>query len=463
MRRRNPPKRIKGRDPQPTPSNRLTALLPAVVGVAALVVTAIVFTGATTSSRVAQNAESLHWANAMLGSSEIARLAVGQAVQVADNDASEPEQIDEALAEARFAIDTARYWAARPEADVVAVNGVGPLLDAAGNAVTALEDGDVDVALATLQNDFEPARADAVAGLNAAQNSAAEQIEQTEASAGYVATVLQFVMVLLVPATALFLYRRRAKAQLKEETIRMDAQLETHRAVAEAKDNLIAAVSHELRTPLTSISGFAEILEDDENLSPAQRDMVEVINGEAKELARMVEDFLVAARFDHAVADLETTDIEVMRTIAPLLGAAEASGREVQIDPRSLWVKGEQDRIVHITRNLISNAVAHGGPQIRATIVRGDESSRLVIADNGPGIPLEANESLFEPFVNEGARALVTGSLGMGLAVARELAREMEGDLTLERTVDGWTCFSLTLRNGVPADESAAPTEQLVA
>ena len=91
----------------------------AVLGVIALVVAAIVFTGATTSGRVAQNARSLHWANAMLGSSEIARLAVGQAVLVAGDDEADPEQTAAALAEARYALDTARYWAARPEADVV--------------------------------------------------------------------------------------------------------------------------------------------------------------------------------------------------------------------------------------------------------------------------------------------------------------------------------------------------------
>ena len=144
--------------------------------------------------------------------------------------------------------------------------------------------------------DFEPVRAQAVAALTASQDAATQRIQQTEASAGYIGTVFQFIVVLLVPAIVLLFYRRRAKSQLREETIRMDARLETHRAVAEAKRNLIAAVSHELRTPLTSISGFADLLKEDETLSPVQHDMVEVIDAEASELARMIEDFLVAAR-----------------------------------------------------------------------------------------------------------------------------------------------------------------------
>ncbi len=433
----------------------------AVLGVIALVVAAIVFTGATTSGRVAQNARSLHWANAMLGSSEIARLAVGQAIVVAEDDEADPEQTAAALAEARYALDTALYWAARPEADGVAVVAVTPLLESGEAILVALNDGDIDLALVTLDEELEPVRAQAVAALSATQDAATQRIQQTEASAGHIGTVLQFIVVLLVPAIALLFYRRRAKSQLREETIRMDARLETHRAVAEAKDNLIAAVSHELRTPLTSISGFAEILRDDETMSPAQHDMIEVINGEAKELARMVEDFLVAARFDHDIVELETTDIEVMRTIRPSIQAAEAAGRELQIDPRELWVKGDRDRIVHITRNLLSNAIAHGGPNIRVVVLKEEGRGTLVIADDGPGIPSDASDSLFEPFINEGTRALVTGSLGMGLAVARELAREMEGDLTLERTVDGWTCFSLSLPAAAAAGLEAVATEMV--
>jgi signal transduction histidine kinase len=333
--------------------------------------------------------------------------------------------------------------------------------------LAALEAGEVEQAITMLENDIEPARAQAVAALTKAQDDATDRIQQTEATAGYVATILQFIVVLLVPAMALLFYRRRVNSQLREETIRMDARLETHRAVAEAKDNLIAAVSHELRTPLTSIAGFAEILHDDEMLSPAQHDMVEVINTEAKELARMVEDFLVAARFDHEVMELETAPVEVMGTIAPLVQAAEASGREIELDPRQLWVNGDRDRIAHIARNLLSNAVAHGGPMIRIVVLREDGAGRLVIADNGPGVAADAHDSLFEPFNNEGTRALVTGSLGMGLAVARELAREMDGELTLERTVDGWTCFTMSLpaaaaiEDGATAEAGAIVTEMV--
>lgn len=144
-----------------------------------------------------------------------------------------------------------------------------------------------------------------------------------------------------------------------------------------------------------------------------------------------------------------------------MVDAAQASGRGLQIDSRELWVKGDRDRIVHITRNLLSNAIAHGGPNIRVVVLKREGRGTFVIADDGPGIPSDTSDTLFEPFVNEGSRALITGSLGMGLAVARELAREMEGDLTLERTVDGWTCFSLSLPMGVPAD-LAAPHDQLV-
>ena len=196
-------------------------------------------------------------------------------------------------------------------------------------------------------------------------------------------------------------------------------------------------------------------------MSPAQHDMIEVINGEAEELARMVEDFLVAARFDHDIVELDDGRHRGHGNHQTVIEAAEAAGRGLQIDPRELWVKGDRDRIVHITRNLLSNAIAHGGPNIRVVVLKEEGRGTLVIADDGPGIPSDASDSLFEPFINEGTRALVTGSLGMGLAVARELAREMEGDLTLERTVDGWTCFSLSLPAAAAAGLEAVATEMV--
>ena len=189
--------------------------------------------------------------------------------------------------------------------------------------------------------------------------------------------------------------------------------------------------------------------------------MARVLPKHIGETARMVEDFLVAARFDHDIAELETTDIEVMAAMRPLVDAARASGRGLQIDSRELWVKGDGDRIVHITRNLLSNHRPRWSEHSSGCAQKRGPGT-FVIADDGPGIPSDTSDTLFEPFVNEGSRALITGSLGMGLAVARELAREMEGDLTLERTVDGWTCFSLSLPMGVPAD-LAAPRDQLVA
>ena len=150
-----------------------------------------------------------------------------------------------------------------------------------------------------------------------------------------------------------------------------------------------------------------------------------------------------------------------MAAIRPMVEAVEASGREVQIDPRELWVKGDRDPYrAHHQEPALER---HGPrwPQHSSGGSQGRGPGDAVIADDGPGIPSDSSDSLFEPFINEGSRALVTGSLGMGLAVARELAREMEGDLTVERTVDGWTCFSLSLPAAAAADLELVSTEMV--
>ncbi len=170
----------------------------------------------------------------------------------------------------------------------------------------------------------------------------------------------------------------------------MDARLETHRTVAEAKDNLIAAVSHELRTPLTSISGFADILKDDQTMSPAQHDMVEVIDAEAKELARMVEDFLVAARFDHDIVELDTGDIEVMATIRPMVEAAEASAVKSRSIPGNSGSR-ETPTVSCTSPGTCSRTPSPRWPQHSSGGSQRRGPGTLVIADDGPGIPSDAS------------------------------------------------------------------------
>ena len=112
-------------------------------------------------------------------------------------------------------------------------------------------------------------------------------------------------------------------------------------------------------------------------------------------------------------------------------------------------------RVRQIVRNLVSNAIKHGGPTVWITGALRGRDYLLVVADDGEGIGPEASRDLFEPFAHSGEEAVLSGSVGLGLAVARQLARRLEGDLVYQRT-DGWTQFLLHLPAEGEPDPSTA-------
>ena len=101
-------------------------------------------------------------------------------------------------------------------------------------------------------------------------------------------------------------------------------------------------------------------------------------------------------------------------------------------------------RVRQIIRNLLANASRYGGPQIKVHIEEGDGHSELVISDDGPGIPLEDQERIFQPYERAHKRHGQPASVGLGLTVSRQLARLMGGDLYYKHG-DGWSTFTLEL------------------
>ncbi len=208
------------------------------------------------------------------------------------------------------------------------------------------------------------------------------------------------------------------------------------------KDRFIAAVSHELRTPLAAIVGFSHLLTSDRTLDAQEAgEMMQFIADEANQVAWVVEDLLVTARADSGlltvrpaacdlVAELET----VMRDIPGVALAGEIPG----------WgAIADAGRLRHLIRNLLLNAVEHGGSERRAVVsVKGDRVA-LEVRDSGPPLPEQDVDRIFSPYETAHNRPGLTASVGLGLSVARRLAQLMNGDL--EYLHDGETVFRLTL------------------
>ena len=248
------------------------------------------------------------------------------------------------------------------------------------------------------------------------------------------------VIVSLLVAAGYYQYRRKNQTQ---------QELDQLRALTRSKDQFLASVSHELRTPLTGVLGFAELLRDgpDELSEEERRSMISSVAGEASDLAAIIDDLLVAARSELDLLAITRVPVSLRAQIAQVLETTDASLRsrvELVGDPRQTAI-GDPGRVRQIIRNLVTNAVRYGGDRIEIRFGVGDGMVRVEVADDGPGLERENWERIFEPYfrVHQGSDTQ-PAAIGIGLSVARHLARLMEGDLTYRREA-GWSVFRLSL------------------
>lgn len=253
----------------------------------------------------------------------------------------------------------------------------------------------------------------------------------------------------------------RAGRRREREVMRLSE--EAHRI----KDEFVAMVSHELRTPLTSIAGFADtLLESWRDLPPDEVDeFLGIISRQSVYLGDLVEDVLVIPRlesdrlrFHPELFDLGDLLADVSRMVFPTGGRKGA----VVTVPDGVRVRADRRRVQQVIRNLMENARKYGGDQVMVEgFVVGDQYL-LVISDNGPGVPDEETQRVFENFeqVSKGDSRESTG-IGLGLPIARRLARAMGGEVWYERRFPTGArfCFSLPLRRRTVVGEDDLPDQ----
>ncbi|MGH8871408.1 MAG: sensor histidine kinase, partial [Acidimicrobiia bacterium] len=236
-------------------------------------------------------------------------------------------------------------------------------------------------------------------------------------------------------------HRRQVESELRDTQRRLEELLA-------AKDELIASVGHELRTPLTAVLGFAEMLRIGNETEMAQTDRVEMVNfiaREAFDLSGIVDDLLVAARIE--IGKLEVTRVPTALR-AQLAQVIEGWDPETVVrigirgdNPRAL---ADPARVRQILRNLITNALRYGGDDVDVELGADTQSVVLEVRDDGPGLPEEEWERIFDPYYRYHSEPSQPGSVGLGLTVARRLAELMEGNLTY-RHDNGTSIFTLRL------------------
>jgi two-component system OmpR family sensor kinase len=220
------------------------------------------------------------------------------------------------------------------------------------------------------------------------------------------------------------------------------AELET------ARRRFIATASHELRTPIFSLSGFLELLEDEELDEETRAAFLRQLRVQVDRLGKLATDLLDLSRLEAGSLELrpERTDVgELAKAVAaeftPALAAHE-SHLEVRLAGGSVQALCDPERVAQIMRILLDNSLSHtpAGTDVVVAASQDNGRARLAVTDFGPGIRRADLDRIFEPFYTSDD---AQGS-GLGLAIAHELAERMEGELSAESSA-GRTTFALEL------------------
>jgi len=222
-----------------------------------------------------------------------------------------------------------------------------------------------------------------------------------------------------------------------------------------SKDEFIASVSHEVRTPLTAVLGFAsELDEQGAKFSEAERaELTSLLAEQSREVAEIVEDLLTAARAEAGTIVVAPEATSVRQLVGDVLSFHRGEVH-IAIDADvSVWA--DPGRTRQILRNLLTNAARYGGETVKINVrATGDAMVRLEVRDNGEGVPYQMRSRIFEPYARVKSSATQPASVGLGLSVARQLARLMGGDVVLSES-QGWTVFTLSLPAVAPLRASA--------
>jgi PAS domain S-box-containing protein len=232
-------------------------------------------------------------------------------------------------------------------------------------------------------------------------------------------------------------------------------------AVSRAKSQFLAVMSHELRTPLNAIAGYTQLLEMGIPgvVNEKQRDILERIARSHRHLLGLINDILNLARIEAGRVEYRIEDVplqDIVQEILPMV-QPQLSRKQLAFDERiqpALVVRADRDKAQQIFINLLSNAVKFTPPRGQIAVSASPVTDRpcvvqISITDTGVGIPGDKLETIFDPFVQvDPSHTRTAEGSGLGLAISRDLARGMDGDLTVHSVVGEGSTFTLTLPQG---------------
>ena len=234
--------------------------------------------------------------------------------------------------------------------------------------------------------------------------------------------------------------------------------------VASQRTTFVANVSHELKTPLTSIRLYAELLSSGKQTDEARRrDYLRTISSEAQRLSNLVDNVLTFSRRGRKASDdlqLETISLAdlTLETVSQIEPHLEKLGFSVKYDRAGLYeklpIKGDREALKQVLVNLLSNAEKYSGESREITIEFGRAEHKthkknavtVRVLDRGIGVRKNMSEKIFNEFVRgDDSLSGPAGGTGLGLFIARDIARKHGGDVTFSHRNGGGSVFALVL------------------
>lgn len=235
-----------------------------------------------------------------------------------------------------------------------------------------------------------------------------------------------------------------------------------------ARRDFVANVSHELRTPLSMIKGFVETVIDHPTMDKETLiNFLGKVQKHSDRLALLIEDLLTISKLESGQATVNLRELRLCLEISRVVGDLQRSAEKKNIElndsvPKDLFVKADADLLEQILLNLIDNAVKYGKPggkvEVRATRC-GTDQICVSISDDGPGIPSEATDRIFERFFRlDKARSRAQGGTGLGLSIVKHIAQTLGGRVWVESELGQGSTFFFTLKSSSARDETSQQT-----
>lgn len=229
--------------------------------------------------------------------------------------------------------------------------------------------------------------------------------------------------------------------------------------------DFVRAVSHDIRTPVGAVIGYAELLQDAMGAAPQSPQAAAILRGierSCHNVVALTDNLLTTARLDAGDFPVEIAPFDLVSLVRDLMTELDAQVRDapprLRLEaPDALILASDAMRVRQILLNLMSNALKYSPADhpVRLVVARGhDGRARVHVRDTGPGIPPEDHERIFEPFYQAlGPRR--RGGVGLGLPLARRLARALGGDVLLRSELGKGSEFVLELRGSGIRDQGS--------